>query len=299
MPHKLIGYRTTYGSRLPAEWIEICEGEFDDLRQKYNFKRIGYPQDMQFCDMGLRFATTQEDENFYVVILEVPDNFPYFIIQRREVPAYLDEQDKVVNEIEKLAYSTTQIESADLLKLIPKVYSTGMIKILTPIYSPSTAKMRILQISSNLDFKFVRIKEYYLRIMRDYQELQVLCSVNALKSIYILTGSIIEALVTEQLLNQQEKAISQYKKRWIRDSYPEDISRWTFSKKIDISKDLKLLPPQIVMLLRDFKDHRNVVHIDFELKNSFSIDQAFAASILGAFEKLCSCLSEQAANSDS
>jgi len=298
MPHKLIGYRSTYGSHLPAEWIEICEGDYDDLRQKYKYQRIGYPNDMRFYEMGLRFATKQENENFDVVVLEVPDNFPYFIIQRREIPAYLGEQDKAVDDIEKLAKSTTQIESASILEIIRREYSEGIIKLVTPLYSPATAKLRTLQISSDLDFRFVKIKEYNLRIMRDYQELQILCSVNAVKSIYVLTGSIIEAIVTEQILNRKEQAISNYKKRYIHDSYPEDIARWTFSKKIDIGKDLRILPPQIAMLLRDFKDHRNVVHIDFELKNNFSIDQTFAASILAAFEKLCSCLSEQITNSD-
>ena len=275
MAIEIIGYKSGFNSPLLGEWVEVCKSELGSDGKSLKFTRIGYPDAYTFKEKyGLKTDSTYDNiSQLQVIKMSIPEDFPYFVVQIRHI---LTNYAPVIQAYYQLQDSTEKEPNFRA----PLVHAP---KTEFVLFRPGqgTTDVSINIDLPDLNFPFVTNNEYLERIKRDYEELRKLCCIQALKSIYILTGSLIESIIEDALLGESVKAISEYK-----DSYTEDridmsdqIHKWYFYRKILIANKIGIIPNQIKMQLLDIKQHRNVVHIGFEIENEMKIDVSFVKGV--------------------
>jgi len=126
-------------------------------------------------------------------------------------------------------------------------------------------------ITEKRQFTFVSNPNLKTIIERDYEEIQRAFISGCWKSVIILCGGAIEAILTDLLLINKTTAIAAK-------SAPEenDITRWDFSKLIDVAVELKLVSIGIQKLSHPLREYRNLVHPSNEIRNQlhFSAEEA-------------------------
>jgi len=122
-------------------------------------------------------------------------------------------------------------------------------------------------ITEKRQFTFITNSDLRAIIERDYEEIQRAFISNCWKSVIILCGGIIEATLTDLLLSNNTIALTA-------ESAPQekDITRWDFSKLIDVSVELKLVSDGVQKLSHPLREYRNLVHPSNEICNQLSFN---------------------------
>ncbi len=124
-----------------------------------------------------------------------------------------------------------------------------------------------IPVTEKRQFTFISNSNLKAIIERDYEEIQRAFISNCWKSVIILCGGIIEAILTDLLLSNKAIAI-------VAKSAPKenDIARWDFSKLIDVSVELKLVSAGMQKLSHPLREYRNLVHPSNEIRNQLSFN---------------------------
>jgi hypothetical protein len=121
------------------------------------------------------------------------------------------------------------------------------------------------------EFPFIKNTDLKKIVERDYQEIQRAYISNCWKSVIILSGGIIEAILTDLLVNNIVKTLAAK-------SAPKekDVNKWEFSKLIDVSVELKYVSDGMQKLSHPIREYRNLVHPSNEIRNKliFSAEEA-------------------------
>jgi hypothetical protein len=111
-------------------------------------------------------------------------------------------------------------------------------------------------------FAFIRDQRIRELVDRDYSEILRANSARCWKSVIILSGGTIEAILTDLLLNDP-RALTAHaapKKN-------SDITSWDLKDLIDVSVELRLVGPGIEKLSHPVREYRNLVHPGNEIRN--------------------------------
>ena len=122
-------------------------------------------------------------------------------------------------------------------------------------------------ITEKRHFEFISNPDLRAIIERDYDELQRAYISSCWKSVIILCGGAIEAILTD-LLVQNETTAKAAK------SAPKDteITRWDLSNLIDVAVELSLVSDGIKKLSHSLREYRNLVHPGNELRTRLRFD---------------------------
>lgn len=117
-------------------------------------------------------------------------------------------------------------------------------------------------ITEKRQFAFVSDSALRIIIERDYAEIQKAYISECWKSVIILCGGAIEAILTDLLIQKETEAKSAK-------SAPKnsDITRWDLSNLIDVAVELSLVSAGVEKLSRSIREYRNLVHPGKELRS--------------------------------
>jgi hypothetical protein len=136
----------------------------------------------------------------------------------------------------------------------------GRIKVLIaePSNTPVTESRR---------FSFINDPNIIQIVDRDYNEIQRAYISKCWKSVIILCGGAIEAILMDLLGSHQQDAKQA-------ESAPNkpDISRWDLSELIDVAVELKLVKEGVAKLSHPLREYRNLVHPGNEIRNNLHFD---------------------------
>ena len=104
-------------------------------------------------------------------------------------------------------------------------------------------------------------------IERDYDEIQRAYISKCWKSVIILCGGAIEAILTDLLILHDTKA----KQAKSAPNKP-DISRWDLSELINVAVELQLVTIGVEKLSHSIREYRNLVHPGNEIRNKLHFD---------------------------
>ena len=125
------------------------------------------------------------------------------------------------------------------------------------------------------EFAFVADNKMRSIIERDYQELQTLKNISALKSRLILCGGLIEGLLLDALERSGPLALSSPKAPGRSKAMPAED--WKLAEMIDVSLDLGLISEGAGKLSTAARDFRNLIHPGKERSQDYVIGEAEVA----------------------
>jgi hypothetical protein len=111
-------------------------------------------------------------------------------------------------------------------------------------------------------FPFIHDSDIRILVERDILEAQRAYVAECWKSVIILSGGMIEAILTDLLLANHARAKDSSKAP--KDS---DITRWHLNDLIEVAVDLDLVSSGVAILSHSIRDYRNLVHPGNELRN--------------------------------
>ncbi len=122
-------------------------------------------------------------------------------------------------------------------------------------------------VTEKRQFNFISNPELKVIIERDYSEAQRAYIAGCWKSVIILCGGVIEAILTDLLLSNEADAKSCK-------SAPNksEITRWDFSDIIHVAVELELVSAGIEKLSHPVREYRNLVHPGNELRTKLRFD---------------------------
>lgn len=106
---------------------------------------------------------------------------------------------------------------------------------------------------------------------RDYSEIQKAYIAQCWKSVIILSGGAIEAMLLDRLSRQPERAKASTKA-----PREADLTKWDLAKLIDVSVDLGYVSLGAEKLSHAVREYRNLVHPGNEIRNrlTFGAEEA-------------------------
>lgn len=149
---------------------------------------------------------------------------------------------------------------------------------------------------ANRDFKFVTDADLRRIINRDYIELkQIVFPSGAWKSTVILAGSILEAILLDQLTcikNKAKATASTVAPRNKNGGLKRiDKGQWGLASLIEVSVDIRLLTADRGQSVDQvIRDYRNFVHPRKEIRSKHSCSEAEAMMAVGALDGICTML---------
>jgi hypothetical protein len=124
-----------------------------------------------------------------------------------------------------------------------------------------------MPVTEERQFAFVSDSALRTIIERDYAEIQKAYISECWKSVIILCGGAIEAILTDLLIQNETAAKAA-------ESAPKnsDIIRWDLSNLIGVAVELSLVSAGIEKLSHSIREYRNLVHPGNELRNKLRFD---------------------------
>jgi hypothetical protein len=121
------------------------------------------------------------------------------------------------------------------------------------------------------EFAFIKNTELRNIIERDYEEICKANTSGCWKSVIILCGGSIEAILTDLLLDNQAIAVASKLA-----PKENDITKWDFARLIEVAVELNLVSAGIQKLSHTLREYRNLVHPSYEIRNKlvFSAEEA-------------------------
>jgi hypothetical protein len=121
------------------------------------------------------------------------------------------------------------------------------------------------------EFSFVKNSALREIIERDYQELQQAYVAKCWKSVIILAGGAVEAILTDLLLQRDDNAKASTKAPRNKEGKVLDLPNWGLVHLILVSVDLKLVTPGVERLSHPIREYRDLVHPMVEIKTSLHV----------------------------
>lgn len=133
---------------------------------------------------------------------------------------------------------------------------------------PAVEQTTDTPVTENRQFSFVHNPDLKAIIERDYSEIQRAYIAQCWKSVIILCGGAIEAILTDLLKSNETDA------RASKSAPPKepDITRWDLSQLISVAVELKLVSAAVEKLSHSLREYRNLVHPGNELRNKLLFD---------------------------
>lgn len=113
-----------------------------------------------------------------------------------------------------------------------------------------------------MDFRFIQDQRLRVVLERDSLELQQVFAAGRWKSSIILSGGVIEGILTDLLMNRPEafRAAGAPKKN--------DITRWTLDELIRVALELNSVNGAVGRLSHSVREYRNLVHPGREIREN-------------------------------
>lgn len=121
---------------------------------------------------------------------------------------------------------------------------------------------------STRDFAYVNDLEVRAIVQRDYLELQRAYVASCWKSVIILAGGAIEALLMQELANGSARALAA-----TRAPKTPDISRWDLADLIEVAVELGMVGSGVNKLSHSVREFRNLVHAGNEIRSGLVFGQ--------------------------
>ena len=138
----------------------------------------------------------------------------------------------------------------------------GMLSMVLGRLQTALEESTTVPVTEKREFAFISNSDLKAIIERDYEEIQRAFISQCWKSVIILCGGAIEAILTDLLLRNETAATSA--KCAPKNS---DITRWSFSELIDVAVELKLISDGMQKLSHPLREYRNLVHPGNEIRN--------------------------------
>jgi hypothetical protein len=123
-------------------------------------------------------------------------------------------------------------------------------------------------VTSRKDFPFVKDPAIRSIVERDFLEIQRAYVSGCWKSVIILAGGVIEAILLDQLQQHVSPAMKSQKA-----PKGKEISDWGFVHLILVSVDLKLVQPGLDKLSHSIREYRDLVHPAVEVRSSLQVNR--------------------------
>lgn len=120
-------------------------------------------------------------------------------------------------------------------------------------------------VTETREFPFVKDARLRTILERDYSEIQRAFIATCWKSVIVLAGGAIEAILTDLLLQHPKGAKAASKA-----SQKPDITAWDLADLINVCVELKLVSTGIERLSHPVREYRNLVHPGNELRNKLT-----------------------------
>ena len=135
----------------------------------------------------------------------------------------------------------------------------------------------IAPVGETLEFTFIKDSSLRPILERDCVEIQKAYVSECWKSVVILTGGSLEAVLLDRLLQIETQAKAAK-------SAPssKDVSKWDLSDLIKVAVELKVVEPSAKVLADAVRQYRNLVHPGNELRSKLSVGKLEANSGLNA-----------------
>jgi len=132
------------------------------------------------------------------------------------------------------------------------------------------------QLISQASFGFVNNNKLKEIAERDFKELQLAWISRSWKSVIILSGGLLEALLLDTLLQDQKSALACPK---VPKKKP-NLMEWNLSELITVANDLKKIKVGVDKLSYSLREYRNLVHPGKELTSGFEVKEEEATIAL-------------------
>ena len=123
-------------------------------------------------------------------------------------------------------------------------------------------------VTETRDFSYVHNPDLRKVLERDYTEIQRAYLTQCWKSVIILSGSAIEAILLDCLQHDSGRAKSASKA-----PNKSDLSRWDLSELIDVCVELNHVSSGVEKLSHSVREYRNLVHPGNETRNKLAFGQ--------------------------
>lgn len=118
-------------------------------------------------------------------------------------------------------------------------------------------------------------------IERDYLEIQRAFVAKCWKSVIILSGGAIEAILTDVLMANERSAKSASKA-----PNKPDIRKWDLADLINVSVELEFVEVGVDKLSHSVREYRNLIHPGNELRSQLTFDEEEAKISLEVFHMI-------------
>jgi len=189
------------------------------------------------------------------------------------------------------------IQSYSVSSFADSTYPNEIKKLGNKITECLNHQKKVLSEKEQRSFEFIVDPEIKKIVVRDYSELtDKLTPQKALKSMVIMSGSILEAILCDALSkNEGILRAVRNSSLSLKDSNGNlvDIKggKWKLYKLIEVAEDVGILPSQrikaIDQILRDF---RNFIHPIKEVESQMSLEEPEAFLALNALDMVCNHL---------
>ena len=142
-------------------------------------------------------------------------------------------------------------------------------------------------ITETREFSFINNIELQTVLKRDFLEIQRAYIAECWKSVIILSGGAVEAILADLLLTNSSQAIQATNA-----PNKKDITKWNLSELINVSAELKLVSAGVEKLSHTLREYRNLVHPGMEIRDKLTFDAEEAKIALEVLNILYRNLSE-------
>ncbi|MCI0531823.1 MAG: hypothetical protein L0Y74_07750 [candidate division Zixibacteria bacterium] len=128
-----------------------------------------------------------------------------------------------------------------------------------------------IPVTERREFSFISDKTLREILERDYEEIQRDFIAKSWKSVIILSGGAIEAILLDLLSKNKSTALASQKA-----PKKSDLTAWELANLIEVAVDLGLINPSAEKLSHSVREYRNLVHPGNEMRNhlSFGAEEA-------------------------
>jgi len=123
-------------------------------------------------------------------------------------------------------------------------------------------------VTEKRNFPFISDNELRKILERDYLEIQRAFIAQCWKSVIIMCGSAMEAILLDLLKQDEEKAKSSQKAPG-----EKNLEKWSLNDLIEVAIDLKLVTEGIATLSHPVREYRNIIHPGNEIRNKIDFDK--------------------------
>jgi hypothetical protein len=129
-------------------------------------------------------------------------------------------------------------------------------------------------------FPFMQDQKLKSIAERDNAELKKVIEVEAVKSRFLLMGSLLETLLMDALLPSPQKAhATEAASNYFKKRKSDSIDRWPLSLLIDVSVELDIVERAVKQLSHSVREFRNLIHPGHERRWGYKV-RAKEADIL-------------------